>query len=29
MGILSSRNVAMIATARRPGGWESIEAQLT
>jgi hypothetical protein len=29
MGILSSGNVAMVATARRSGGWESIEAQFT
>jgi hypothetical protein len=28
MGILSSRNVAMVATARRSGGWQSIGAQL-
>jgi hypothetical protein len=29
MGILSSRNVAMVATARRSGGWESIGGQFT
>jgi hypothetical protein len=29
MGILSSGNVAMVATARGSGGWESIEAPFT